>query len=627
MPAQGLAASSEPPAPAEAPAPLMKGVLTGEFFGPYPPHVAKPLHALVLYSKPKYPRNFRAFDYVNPKAPKGGLIRLYSPTAFDSLNPFILKGIAAPGMLELFYDSLMVRALDEPQTYYPLIADSVDLYEDRSQAVFTLNPKAAWHDGTPITAEDIVGSLEALKTKGAPAYQLLYQPITAKAEDTRTVRFYFADATNREMPFLAASMPIFPQHYYSGRDFSKTSLEPPLGGGPYRVASVDAGRRITFTRAENYWAKNLPSRRGQFNFDTVRYDVYRDETVALEAFKAHEYDEREEFIARNWATAYDIPAVREGRVKKYDAEHKIPRGMQAFVFNTRLARFQDRRVREAIAMSLDFEWMNKTLFFNAYDRNNSFFQNTEFAATQRPDAAELKLLEPFRDQLPPETFLDVYKPPVSDGKGNIRPRLVQAQALLNEAGWVIGPDGWRINQKTGETLTLEFMMNQSTFQRLIMPMIRNLRLLGIDARYRQVDDAQYQKRIEQKDFDIISVWWNMGVLFPGNEQLSYWHSQQADVQGGQNMSGLKLPAIDFLLQKLTSAHDLPSLRTAARALDRVLLWQQVIIPHWSISHFRTAYWDMFGLPDKRPEYDLGLWTWWMKPDVVVKQRRAQGGGT
>ncbi|MBY0356044.1 MAG: hypothetical protein K2Q12_10020, partial [Rickettsiales bacterium] len=291
----------------------IKGVLTNEFFGPAVRHVSRPKHALVLFGNPKYPAWFRHFDYVNVKAPKGGTVKLYTPTAFDSLNPFILKGIPAPGMLELFYDSLMVRALDEPQTYYPLIAKSVDLYEDRSQALFQLNPKARWHDGTAITAEDVVWSLEALKSRGSPPYQLLYKPITAIAEGPQRVHFYFSDATNRELPFYAASMPIFPKKYYQSLDFSKTTLTPPLGGGPYKIQSIDPGRRIVFTRAENYWATDIPTRRGLFNFGTVRYDVYRDETVALEAFKAHEYDEREEFIARNWATAYDFAAARDGR--------------------------------------------------------------------------------------------------------------------------------------------------------------------------------------------------------------------------------------------------------------------------------------------------------------------------
>jgi microcin C transport system substrate-binding protein len=601
-------------------------VLLPERFGPAIPHVPNAQHALVLFGKPKYPRFFRQFDYVNPKAPKGGMVKLYSPSGFDSLNPFILKGIAAPGLLEMFYESLMVRSLDEPQTYYPLVAESIDLYEDRSQAVFKLNPKAKWHDGTPITAEDVVWSLQTLQSKGSPPYQLVYKPMRAVAEGPRTVRFFFDDPLNRELPFYAAGMPLFPKKYYAGRDFSKTSLEPPLGGGPYRIESLDPGRRIVYARVKNYWANDLPTRRGHFNFERVRYDVYRDETVALEAFKAHEYDEREEYIARNWATAYDFPAVRDGRVKKYEATHKIPRGMQAFVFNLRHPKFQDRRVREAIGMTMDFEWMNRTLFYGAYDRNNSFFQNTDFAASALPDEKELALLEPYRAVLPEETFRQVYAPPVSDGSGNLRPRLVEAQKLLNAAGWHIGPDGWRVHETTGETLSVEFMMSQTTFQRVIMPMIRNLRRLGIDARYRQVDEAQYQKRLEQKDFDVVSIWWNMGLLFPGNEQKSYWSSEQADVHGGQNMAGLKMPVVDMLLDKIASAHRLEDLVTAARALDRVLLWQHVIIPHWSISHFRTAYWDMFGLPKDRPEYDLGFWTWWVKPEVIKAQRSAQGGG-
>lgn len=583
------------------------------FFLLLAPSTALASHALTLFEAPKYKAGFRHFDYVNPNAPKGGMVRLDYPASFDSLNPYILQGVSAPGMNSLLFESLMTRSLDEPQSYYPQIAQSVEYDQSAERISFTLNPKARWHDGTPITVEDVIFSHHILTTKGDPGFKLQYAAVEkVEKTGTRQVTFTFNDPENRDIPFLIANMPILPKAYFEGKDFAKASLVPPLGSGPYKVGKVVAGRSITFERVKDYWGEKLPTHIGQNNFDRIRYDVYRDATVAIEAFKSREYDLHEEYVARNWATAYNTPAVERGDMVKYTARHKIPRGMQAFIFNIRRDKFKDRRVREAIAATMDFEWMNRTLFFDAYERNTSFFQNTRFAAVQLPDERELKLLEPYRDILPPNVFTHIYMPPVSDGMGQNREELLKAQALLNDAGWHINKDGWRENVKTGEVLSIEFLSSQSTFERVVASMIRNLKRLGIKANYRLVDDAQYMKRMEHKDFDITSIWWNMGLIYPGNEQLGFWHSAQADVQGGMNMSGLKNPAVDNILQTLVKAKDLQTLESASHALDRTLLWEQLIIPHWSISNFRVVYWNIFEMPKIRPIYGLGFETWWIK---------------
>lgn len=568
-------------------------------------------HALVLFGTPKYTKDFTHFDYVNSNAPKNGMVRLDFPAGFDSLNPFILKGIGAPG-LSYVWDSLMIPSLDEPQSYYGLIAQDVAISHDKTTLTFTLNPKAVWHDKTPITPDDVVFSFYTLRDKGDPSYKLQYSPIKeAKKTAANKITFILQPDAPRDLPFYIASMPVLSKTYFSTHDFEKTTLTPPLGNGPYTITKVDVGRSITYARVKDYWAKDLPSRKGQFNYDTIRYDVYRDDTVALEALKAQAIDLHEEFIARNWATAYNSPAVASGKLIKYAAPHKIPRGMQAFLFNTRLSKFSDPRVREAIAQTLDFEWMNKTLFYNAYQRNISFFQNTNFAATALPDAQELALLAPYKSALPPEIFTKIYTPPTTDGSGYNRSNLLRAQQLLNEAGWIL-KNGQRVNQKTNEILSVELLITQRTFERVYASMKRNFERLGIRSTLRLVDDAQYQKRIENKDFDMISVWMNKGLLFPGNEQMALWKSTEADIQGSQNLSGLKNKVVDMLLDKIANAKDIEALTAASHALDRTLLWQHLVIPHWSINTFRVAYWDIFAKPAIRPDYALGFDTWWLK---------------
>lgn len=569
-------------------------------------------HALTLYGEPKYKAGFDHFDYVNPKAPVGGEVKLADTGTFDSLNPFIMKGVKAPAVQTLF-ETLMAPSLDEPLSFYPLVARAVAIAPDNSFVQFALDPRARWHDGSAITADDVVFSFTTVKDKGDPTYKILFADIE-KAEKIGSdqVRFYFRDKNNRELPtVIAGNLPILSKRYYEQNDFEKTTLEAPLTSGAYAVEALDAGRSITYKRVENYWGKDLPVNRGQNNFERIRYDLYRDENVALEAFKAGAYDFRQEYIARNWATAYDNPALREGKIIKTSLKDGRPQGMQGFLFNLRRQQFTDRRVREAIGLAMDFEWLNKTIFYGAYKRNSSYFLNTDFAAADTPQGEELALLQPFKDQLAPALFTTPLAVPATDGSGNARANLLKAQALLEEAGWII-KDGVRVNEKTGQPLTLEFMIRQPTMERVAMPMRKNLGRLGIKASIRHVDDSQYQKRIDEGDFDMISVWLNRGVFFPGNEQMALWHSSQADVKGSANTAGLKHAAADAMLAKLVAAKNLEELTPPARALDRILLWEHVVIPHWHSGTFRIAYWDKFGRPDIQPVYNTGFQAWWMK---------------
>ena len=590
--------------------------------------------SLALYGDVKYKPGFAHFDYVNPNGPKGGQFKLSSTASFDSTNPFIIKGIAAPGISSFVYQSLMTSSYDEPQSFYGLIAEAVDVASDGGSVTFTLNPAAKWQDGKPITAADVVWSLQALKEKGHPQFRALYKPITAATElDARHVRFDFAEKHQRELPIIAASMPVLPMHVFCANGsnntpttngsthcapFDKTSLDIPVGSGPYRVEKIDAGRSITYTRDKNYWAANLPSQRGLNNFDTITIDVYRDDVVALQAIKSGAIDFYEEFIARNWATAYDSPAVADGRLQKINLPHKIPRGMQGFIFNTRRDKFSDRRVREAIDLTLDFEWMNGTLFYNAYSRNKSFFEETEFEAAGLPAGSELKLLEPYRNQLPETLFTQAYTVGKTDGSGFSRERLIRAQQLLNEAGWVMR-DGHRVNAKTGEKLTIEFLMTQRTFERVIGIMRHNLSKLGIDSEFRYVDASQYQKRLDKFNFDIVSMWINQGLFYPGAEQSLLWHSSQADTTGGQNLGGVKSPVVDDLTDRIRTAKNLDDLRPAARALDRVLLAEHYVIPHWSIHQWRVAYWNKFGRPAITPAYNVAWDSWWARAEPSTQK--------
>lgn len=572
--------------------------------------LAAPSHCLTLYGECKYKEGFKNFDYVNPDAPKGGAVKLAETGTFDNLNPYILKGVKAPGINAIF-NSLMAASQDEPQTMYGLIASSVDVASDYSSAEFVIRNESKFHDGSPITPDDVVFSYNIQKDKGDPTFKMMYASIV-KVEKTGTdkVKFTFDNSKNRELPLIAASIPILSKNYYSKVDFEKTTLESPLGSGPYKVESVEPGKNITYKRVDNYWAKDLPVNKGQYNFDTMRYDMYRDENVTLEALKSGNYDFRREYIARNWATAYDVPAVKDGRIIKKEIPDNNPQGMQAFIFNTRKAKFSDRRVREAIGLALDYEWINKTIFYSAYTRNKSFFENTDFESKGVPEGKELALLTPFKEELPPALFTSPFANPVTDGSGNPRENLMKAQKLLEQAGFKV--ENGKLVDAKGEQLSLEFMLRQPTMERVAAPMRKNLERLGISSSIRMVDDAQYQKRTDDGDFDMISIWINRNVFFPGNEQMALWHSSQADVKGSNNLAGLKSKAVDGVLSSLVKAEDKDSLITAGRALDRILLWEYVVIPHWHSGSYRVAYWDKFGMPETPPKYDIGFHTWWMK---------------
>ena len=564
-----------------------------------------------LFGTPKYQPGFAHFDYVNPDAPKGGLVRYAANGGFDSLNAFILKGVKAPG-IEMIYESLMTGSADEPQTFYPALATRYKLAPDKSWMEFEINPQAKWHDGEAITAEDVAYSLEMFKTKADPSYRMVYAPIeSVEVIGPRDVKFHFKDGTNREQTILALGLPILPKHYYATHDFEKTTMEPPLGSGAYKVCAVEAARSITYCRVKDYWGRNLPVNIGQNNFEKIRYDVYRDEAVALEAFKSGNVDLREEYISRNWATAYDIPAKAEGKFKMEVIPNKIPQGMQAFTYNLHRTKFTDRRVREAIGLAMDFDWMNKALFYGAYERNTSFFQNTQFEAKGLPDANERALLAPYRAALPPALWEQPFTLPTTKGDGDNRPNLLRAQALLNEAGWKL-KDGVRVSPVDGSPLDVEFLLAQPTLERVVMPIRAGLAKLGIHARIRSVDPAQYQKRLESHDFDIISIWINRGLHFPGVEQPSYWHSSQADVAGSNNLAGLKSPVVDDLVTRIAKAQTLEELAPAAKALDRVLLQEFITIPHWHGKGWRMAWWDKFGRPDVAPPYGLNTNAWWVK---------------
>ena len=577
---------------------------------------AEPRHAITLYDEPpKYPADFKHFEYVNPDAPKGGLLRQRDIGGFDSFNPFIPKGNAVG--VGLIYDSLTYHSPDEPFTEYGLLAEKIDKAPDNSYVRFILNPKARFHDGTPVTADDVIFTFNILLEKGDPMYRHYYADVAqVVAEDKLKVRFDFKHKDNRELPLILGQIQVLPKHWWASRDFSKSSLEPPLGSGPYQIGKVSAGSSVRFERVKDWWAKDLPVSRGLYNFDTIQIDYYRDTQVALEAFKAGQFDVNLEYSAKDWNTGYDCPALRAGKFAMQAIPNHNPAGMQGYVFNLRRPMFQDRRVREAIAQLFDFEWASKQLFYGAYKRTHSYFENSEMAATGLPSEAELKLLEPLRDKLPPEVFTQEFKPPVSDGSGIIREQSRRAFQLLTEAGYriendkMIGPDG--------KQLVFEFLNFQPNLERVILPFKRNLAELGIDLQIRRVDTSQYINRLRSRDFDMTSAIWPQSSS-PGNEQREFWHSASADNPGSRNLMGLRDPAIDQLVEGLIRSDSRESLITHARALDRALLWGHYVVPNYYVDTWRVAYWQRFGRPAVTPLYDYGLMSWWQEKPFNAPQ--------
>ncbi len=571
-------------------------------------------HAMTLYGEPpKYAADFTHFDYANPDAPKGGSLRLSGFGGFDSLNGFVARGTAADE-LGLIYDTLTVHSMDEPFTEYGLLAERIERAADNTWIRFHLNPKARFHDGQPVTADDVVFTFNTLLEQGSPFYKAYYGDVkTVVADNPSSVTFHFKHGRNRELPMVLGQLPVLPKHYWQDRDFTRNGLEPPLGSGPYRITQVRPGRSISYERVPDYWAAQLPIRKGFYNFDQVMVDYYRDTGVALEAFKAGQFDFNIEVSAKNWATGYDSPALTAGRIIKEEIPNHNTQGMQGFVFNLRKPYFQDVRVRQAIALLFDFEWANQRLFHGAYTRSSSYFGNSELAAQGLPGPDELKLLEPLRDQLPPAVFDAAYIPPVSDGSGNIRDQRRQAYALLQEAGWQIKND--QLVNADGEPLRFEFLLVQADFERILLPFKRNLASLGIELTLRRIDVSQYINRLRSRDFDMVVTGYGQSNS-PGNEQREYWHSSSADNPGSNNLMGLRDPAIDQLVEGLIEADSRSELIAYTRALDRVLRAGHYLVPNFHTNVYRVAYWNKFSHPQQAPKYDIGKYTWWMTPGAA-----------
>ena len=574
--------------------------------------VGAPLHGIALHGQLKYGPDFRHFDYVNPDAPKGGEARFAAIGSFDTFNPFNIKGQAAAGIGQLF-ETLLTGSADEPFSEYGLIAESVEVAADRGSVTFTLRSQAKFHDGGPITADDVLFSFQTLKAKGSPFYRFYYANV-AKAEKLgeRQVKFTFGSGENRELPLIMGQMPVLSLNYWRDREFDATTLEPPVGSGPYRIERFEPGRFVVYRRDGNYWGKDLPINRGLYNFERVRYDYYRDVTVALEAFKAGAYDLRVENVAKQWVTGYDFPALARGLVKKETFPNQMPSGMQGFVFNLRRPLFQDPKVRQALAYAFDFEWSNRNLFHGQYVRTRSYFDNSELAARGLPSPEELAVLEPLRKELPPEVFTTEYQPPVANDDAQLRANFQKALQLLRDAGWIFR-DRKLVNAKTGEPFRFELLIDDPTWERIGLPFARNLERLGIEMSVRTVDSAQYENRVRDFDFDMVVNVWGQS-LSPGNEQREFWSSAAADQPGSRNLAGLKNPAIDRLVDQVIAAPDRASLVTRTRALDRALQWTFLVIPHFHIPYTRIALWDKFGYPSVTPLQGVQLNAWWIDPD-------------
>jgi microcin C transport system substrate-binding protein len=571
---------------------------------------------MAMHGEPKYKPGFTHFDYVNPQAQKGGSIfDGVGDATFDNLNPFILKGTAVAAISSYVFDTLMKSSDDEPFSKYPLIAKTIETPKDRAWVAFEIDERARFHDGSPITAEDVAFSFETLVSdKAHPFYRQYYKDVVkVERAGPMTVRFTFKAAGNRELPLIVSELAVVSKAYWSKREFDKVTLERPLGNGPYKIGQFAAGRYITFERVKDYWAADLPSRRGYDNFDILRLDYYRDTTVAREAFKAGEYDYRNENQALAWATQYDIAPVRQGLLIKRPVPTTIPQGMQAFVLNIRRPFFADWRVRRALALVFDFEWANKNIFHSQYVRTKSYFANSELASEGLPQGEELKILEGFKGRVPESVFKEAYTLPVYAGDGNTREGLRQALDLLKEAGWEF-KDGRLM--KGRETMRFEAMLQQQADERYTLPYAQTLRRLGITMTVRQIDPTQYQKRVEKFDFDLISGGWGQSES-PGNEQRNFWGSAAADIEGSDNYVGIKNKAIDELIELVIGAPDREQLVARTKALDRVLLHHHFVVPHWHIAIDRILYWDKFGVPEPHRRGTSTRY-WWLDPAKAAR---------
>ena len=577
-----------------------------------------------LIGASKYGNDFQHYDYVNPQAPKGGTLNAVASGTFDSFNPYIVRGTAAAGLASfgggLLYDTLMEQATDEPSTSHPLVADAFKFPADYSSATYRIDPRAKFQDGKPITVDDVVWSFNALKAN-SQMYNAYYKNVTeAVAVSDREVEFKFDQKGNRELPHIIGDLPVLPKHWWEGtdasgmkRDISQPTLEPPLGSGPYKIESFKPGAEIVWTRVKDYWGQTVPVKVGRENVDKRRYVYFQDDNAEWQAFTKGGFEDiHAENRSARWATGYDFPAFKAGDVIKQAFPTTSGEPMQGFVLNLRKPQFQDRRVREALTWAFDFESMNRTLFYNSYTRTDSYFEGGELASSGVPGGRELEILEPFRDKLPPELFTQEFKLPVYDTPQATRENLRKASALFKEAGWV-SQGGKLVNEKTGEQFRIEFLGNDPTDERVTAPFMDNLRKLGIDATLRVVDTGQYVNRYRNFDYDSLTAVLSQSQS-PGNEQRDFFSSTAADTPGSRNLSGIKDPVVDALVDKVIFAKDREELVAATHALDRVLLWNYYIVPQWYRADVWIAYWNKFGIPEKQPTYaGVDADSWWIDP--------------
>ena len=581
-------------------------------------------HAITLFKDIKYKSDFKHFDYVNPNAPKGGKLRQVAYGSFDSLNPYSLKGEARVTTVN---ETLFTRSLDEPSTQYGLLAEGISHAEDFSSVTFRLRAEARFHDGMPVTPEDVIWSFE-VQTKNLTTTAAYYKNVS-KVEKTgeRDVTFSFDEKNNRELPLIVSQLSVLPKHWWQAngadgkpRDIAASTLEIPLGSGPYKFKTVNPGSSIVMQRVADYWGKDLPANIGQYNFDEMSFIYFANPVVAFEGFKGDQYDYNRESSSKAWATGYEFPAVKDGRVIKDEITLKEVNGMQGWVLNQRRPQFQDIRVRKAFNLAFDFEWSNTNLFYGQYTRSRSYFNNSELEAKGLPSPEELVLLEPLRDKLPPEVFTTEYMNPSNPDATARRKNLREATKLLHEAGWIITKEGGKniLKNAKNETLKADIMLDSPAFERVALPYKEQLELLGITITVRTIDSAQYEKAKETYDFDIIVNSYGQS-LSPGNEQRYFWGSVEANKNGSQNYSGIKDPAVDALIDKVIFAKSREDLVIACRALDRALIWGYYMVPNWYIAYERVAYWNRFGKPEKTPDFDIGFPTIWWWDEAKAKK--------
>ncbi|SHO58298.1 Oligopeptide-binding protein AppA precursor [Vibrio quintilis] len=574
---------------------------------------------LVGFGKAKYAAGFKHFDYVNPDAPKYGKVVFGTIGTFDNFNRYASRGVAAVDSGTL-YDALMYSPSDEIDAYYPLIATTIRYSDDYSWLEADINPKARFQDGVPITAHDVAFSFQKFMKEGVPQFRVLYKTFSVKALNDHTVRFAVTKPDRDRLFGLAEGLPVLPEHFWKDKNFAEPLSKPPVGSGPYKIVAYKMGQSVTYGLDDNYWAKDLPVNVGRHNFKQKQYDYYRDDTVMLEAFKAGEFDFRQEGQAKLWATAYTGPNFDNGSIVKESIEHHKPAATQGFIFNTSRPVFQDPKVREALTYALDFEWMNKNLFYNQYKRTRSYFGNTEFEAKGLPSKAEQEVLAPFKAQLPPRLYTQAFNSPVTDGSGRIRKQIRQAFRLLKQAGWAI-KDGVMTNQKTGQPLSFELLTFNPVTERIAIPLQKNLKHMGIEMKIRTVDTTQYTKRLRDRDFDMVSSVYSAHA-FPDPNLMIAWNSRY--LNSTYNIAGVQSPIVDKLTEEIAASQEDPDkLLVLGRAFDRVLQWNFYMIPQWYSNQYRVAMWDKFERPAVIPQYDLGLDTWWVsqKKEKMLKLKK------